>query len=103
MFSYSLSTFAPLAPLTLEFQTFKLFNLSQRLIRLGGASARYVQSLSFVLPRGRGGGRGGGLNGLNRLNDWNMLALTSRRHEMPLVYPNAPISCMLASKVIFSF
>ena len=26
MFSYSIPTFAPLAPLTLEFQTFKLFN-----------------------------------------------------------------------------
>ena len=47
MFSYSLSSFAPLAPLTLEFQTFKPFN----------RFAPFNSPTSFVLPRGRGGGQ----------------------------------------------
>ena len=89
MFSYSIPTLAPLAPLTLEFQTFKLFN-------------RFApfNSPSFVLPRSCG--RTGGFE---RLEPFERLERAHSGVKTPrnagLVYPNAPISCMLASKVIF--
>lgn len=58
--------------------TQKLFNLSLRLIRPGGASARSVQPLApfkpylFPPPRVAGEDERGGFNGLNDLNGLNL-------------------------------